>query len=179
MPSNQSNMSTWLSAFVRGQSNWVGLSESKVKTKWSIQSERSSSKWSTIPHNKCYSGTCVLLIPPRRPHYTHYTGGQALCIHLTFCCQALPWWPAMAIFICNDWPLLQFNWDFSRFAITQCTQLHTPALTSLFTVGLKTRPKTDLNWRPHIFLQRVSMWNCWGWKLIPVTLIHCLSFFYY
>ena len=60
-----------------------------------------------------------------------------------------------------------------RFAIAQCTQLHTPALTSLFTVGLK----TNLNWRPHIFLQRVSMWNCWGWKLIPVTLIHCLSFF--
>ena len=134
MPSNQSNMSSWLSAFVRGQSNWVGLSESlsKVKTKWSIQSERSSSKWSTIPHNKCYSGTCVLLIPPR-PHYTHYTGGQALCIHLTFCCQTLPWWPAMAIFICNDWPLLQVNGDFSPLCnYTMYTISHTRSHISVY-----------------------------------------------
>ena len=69
-------------------------------------------KWCWVAHNKCYWGTCVLLIPP-----TDYTCSRHIscnrwpsCIQQTF---ALPGWPAMAIFISDDLRL-GFNSSFSR-----------------------------------------------------------------
>ena len=71
---------------------------SEVKSKWSVQSGRYSTKWCPIPHNKCYSGTCVVLIllGGTRLHYTHMRV-HLKRIQMTFCCWALPLWLAMAM----------------------------------------------------------------------------------
>ena len=68
-------------------------------------------KWCWVAHNKCYWGTCVLLIPP-----TDYTCSHISCNRWPSCIQptfALPRWPAMAIFISDDLRL-GFNSSFSR-----------------------------------------------------------------
>ena len=68
-------------------------------------------KWCWVAHNKCYWGTCVLLIPP-----TDYTCSHISCNRWPSCIQrtfALPGWPAMAIFISDDLRL-GFNSSFSR-----------------------------------------------------------------
>ena len=78
---------------------WVSQTLSEVKSKWSAQSGRYSTKWCPIPHNKCYSGTCVVLILPggTRLHYTHMRVHHLKRIQMTFCCRALPLWSAMAM----------------------------------------------------------------------------------
>ena len=74
-----------------------------------------------------YCAHCLNIIHISRTLYTlfaHFThclhivhisrNHPPSCIQMTFCCRAVPrMWPAMAIFICNDWSLLQFKLDFS------------------------------------------------------------------